>query len=108
MKLHADLSKRAYQDSQAIDWVSSPSAGVDRCMLERDDEQEPVERATTIVRFAPGSRFSGHVHGGGEEFLVLDGVFSDQTGDFPKGSYVRNPPGTGHAPGSEPGCTILV
>ena len=77
-------------------------------MLERDDEQEPVERATTIVRFAPGSRFSGHVHGGGEEFLVLDGVFSDQTGDFPKGSYVRNPPGTGHAPGSEPGCTILV
>lgn len=67
-----------------------------------------VARATTIVRFAPGSYFDAHEHGGGEEFLVLDGVFSDESGDFPAGSYVRNPIGTAHKPHTEKGCTILV
>jgi hypothetical protein len=65
-------------------------------------------RATSIVRYAPRSRFARHGHAGGEEFLVLDGTFQDETGDFPVGTYVRNPPGTGHTPGSEPGCTIFV
>jgi len=60
------------------------------------------------VRYAAGSRFAPHAHGGGEEFLVLDGVFQDEHGDFPAGSYLRNPPGTRHTPGSAPGCTIFV
>jgi len=60
------------------------------------------------VRYAPGSSFSPHVHTGGEEFLVLDGVFQDEHGDFPAGSYIRNPPESSHTPGSEPGCTIFV
>lgn len=67
-----------------------------------------VARATSIVRYAPGSRFSPHSHGGGEEFLVLDGVFQDEHGDFPEGFYIRNPPTTSHTPGSESGCTIFV
>ena len=65
-------------------------------------------RATTIVRYAPKSRFSAHVHGGGEEFIVLEGVFQDEHGDFPPGSYVRNPPTSSHRPGSRDGCTIFV
>jgi hypothetical protein len=60
------------------------------------------------VRYAPGSHFSRHGHPGGEEFLVLEGTFQDETGDFPAGTYVRNPPGTGHEPGTESGCTIFV
>ena len=67
-----------------------------------------VARATTIVRYAPASRFSPHTHGGGEEFLVLDGVFQDEHGDFPAGCYIRNPPTSRHTPGSELGCTIFV
>ncbi|MFT7594210.1 MAG: anti-sigma factor ChrR (cupin superfamily) [Paracoccaceae bacterium] len=67
-----------------------------------------VARATTIVRFAPGSAFSAHTHDGGEEYLVLDGVFQDETGDFPKGAYVRNPPTSRHTPASAAGATILV
>jgi ChrR-like protein with cupin domain len=67
-----------------------------------------VARATSIVRYAPGSHFSPHTHGGGEEFLVLEGVFQDEHGDFPAGSYVRNPPTSRHTPGSELGCTIFV
>jgi hypothetical protein len=75
-------------------------------MLDRIGEE--VARATSIVRYAPRSHFSPHTHGGGEEFLVLDGVFQDEHGDFPAGSYVRNPPTTRHTPGSEPGCVIFV
>jgi len=67
-----------------------------------------IARATTIVRFAKGSSFSAHTHGGGEEFIVLEGVFQDESGDFPAGSYVRNPPTSHHTPASEPGCTIFV
>ena len=69
---------------------------------------EEKARATSIVRYAPGSRFPRHVHPGGEEFLVLEGVFQDERGDYPAGSYVRNPPASAHAPGSAPGCTIFV
>jgi anti-sigma factor ChrR (cupin superfamily) len=106
MKLHADLSKRAVVFSEELPWRDSPLPGVQRRMLERDGEE--VARATSIVRYARGSSFSAHTHGGGEEFLVLDGVFSDEHGDFGPGSYVRNPPGSKHTPCSRPGCTIFV
>ena len=107
MKLNHDLNQRAFVNANQIDWLPSPLPGVERHMLERDGG-EVVKRATTVVRYAPSSAFSPHVHGGGEEFLVLEGVFSDETGDFPKGAYVRNPPGSKHQPSSEHGCTILV
>lgn len=106
MKLHADLSQPAIVPSADLDWVPSPSPGVDRRMLERDGGE--VARATSIVRYAPGSVFPSHTHGGGEEFLVLDGVFSDEHGDFPAGTYVRNPVGSSHAPRTAPGCTLFV
>ncbi len=106
MKLHADHQKRAVVDSNTIDWVPSPLPGVDRRMLDRDGEE--VARATSVVRYAPDSYFSAHTHGGGEEFLVLEGVFSDETGDFAEGMYVRNPIGSRHTPHSKPGGTILV
>ena len=106
MLLHDDLSMRVVVHAAQLDWVPSPAKGVDRRMLFRIGDEKA--RATSIVRYAPGSRFARHGHPGGEEFLVLDGVFQDETGDFPVGTYVRNPPGTGHAPGSAPGCTILV
>jgi anti-sigma factor ChrR (cupin superfamily) len=106
MKLHADLSRPAIVDSTSLDWVPSPSPGVERRMLERDGDE--VARATSIVRYAPGSEFPTHRHGGGEEYMVLEGVFSDEHGDFPAGTYVRNPVGSSHAPKTAPGCTIFV
>lgn len=106
MRLNADFSKRATAHFDETEWVASPSNGVMRKMLDRIGEE--VARATTIVRFAPGSSFARHTHDGGEEYLVLDGVFQDETGDFPKGYYVRNPPGSHHAPAALNGATILV
>jgi len=106
MRINADFTQRAVVAGDAYDWVPSPLPGVDRVMLDRVGDE--VARATSIVRYAKGSRFSEHLHGGGEEFLVLEGTFSDPNGDFPAGSYVRNPIGTRHAPWSEEGCTIFV
>ncbi|MEM1416610.1 MAG: cupin domain-containing protein [Myxococcota bacterium] len=106
MELNADFDRRAVVHGAELDWRPSPMPGVERRMLDRIGAE--VARATTIVRYAPGSAFSPHVHGGGEEFLVLEGVFSDEHGDFPAGSYVRNPPTSRHTPGSAPGTTILV
>lgn len=80
--------------------------GVERQMLDRIGGE--VARATSIVRYAPNSRFSEHTHGGGEELFVLDGVFSDDDSDYPAGSFVRSPIGSAHAPHSKPGCTMLV
>lgn len=106
MQLNADFARRVVVHSAQQDWVASPMAGVDRRMLDRLGDE--VARATTIVRYAPGSAFSPHIHTGGEEFLVLDGVFQDEHGDYPAGTYVRNPPTSQHRPGSAPGCTIFV
>ncbi len=106
MNLHADLTQRAVVHAAQQAWVASPMPGVERRMLHRVGEE--VAQATTIVRYAPGSRFSAHTHTGGEEFLVLDGVFQDEHGDYPAGTYIRNPPQTQHTPGAALGCTIFV
>ncbi len=106
MKINADLSQRAVADSERLDWVPSPMAGVERRMLERDGEE--VARVTSIVRYAPKSYFSPHTHSGGEEYLVLEGTFSDNHGDFPAGRYVRNPVGSSHKPHSDDGAVIWV
>lgn len=106
MLINADFSRRVVVRPGDVEWVASPTAGVERRMLDRVGGE--VARATSIVRYAPRSRFPAHVHGGGEELLVLEGVFSDETGDFPAGHYVRNPPGSAHAPRTEGGCTLFV
>lgn len=81
--------------------------GVERMMLDRIGDE--VARATSLVRYAPNSTFSPHVHGGGEEFFVLEGEFADEHRAYPVGTYVRNPIGTGHTPRiGEQGCVIFV
>jgi len=106
MHLNADFSRRAVMRFDEGEWVASPMPGVRRRMLDRIGDE--VARATSIVRFDPGSAFSPHTHDGGEEYLVLSGTFQDEDGDFPTGSYVRNPPTSSHTPAAAEGATILV
>ncbi len=106
MELNADLNQTAHLSGEDFVWPPSPLPGVERVMLDRVGDEVAV--ATSIVRYAPGSAFDPHQHALGEEFIVLEGVFSDEHGDFPAGSYVRNPPGTGHTPHSNEGCVIFV
>lgn len=106
MQVNSDFSRRVMVLPGDYQFVDSPLAGVSRMMLDRAGAE--VARATSIVRYAPGSGYSSHTHDGGEEILVLDGVFSDEHGDYPAGSYLRNPPCTSHQPFSKDGCTLLV
>lgn len=106
MNINAEFDKRVVVHSTEMPWVNSPMPGVSRRPLDRIGDE--VARATSIVRYAPGSHFSSHIHSGGEEFIVLEGVFQDESGDFPSGSYVRNPPQSSHTPRSDLGCVIFV
>lgn len=106
MNCNDDFSKRVLLHGDSLPWEASPMPGVDRRRLDRVVGDH--DRVTTIVRYAPNSRFSAHAHPGGEEFIVLDGVFEDEYGDWPPGSYVRNPPTSKHTPGSKSGCKIFV
>lgn len=106
MKINADTRLRASAMIDDLPWHRSPDGSVERRMLDRDGGE--VARATSVVRYPPGSQFPSHSHALGEEFLVLDGVFSDESGHYPVGTYVRNPPGSAHAPFSEQGCVIFV
>ena len=106
MKINADFEQRVVVHSAKMEWVDSPMPGVSRRPLDRVGGE--VARATSIVRYAPASKFSAHVHTGGEEFVVLEGVFQDEHGDYPAGSYIRNPPQSSHTPGSDAGCVIFV
>jgi len=105
-RINADFDKRVVLDTGALAWLPSPQPGVERRMLDRIGGE--VARATTIVRYVPGSIFPEHRHDLGEEFLVLDGVFGDEHGSYSKGTYVRNPPGSRHTPSVPEGCTIFV
>jgi anti-sigma factor ChrR (cupin superfamily) len=106
MNLNDDLTQRVVAYAAQAPWAPSPLPGVERRLLDRVGDE--VARATSVVRYAPGSHFDRHRHGGGEEILVLDGVFSDETGDHPAGTYLRNPPGSSHAPFSREGCVLFV
>ena len=106
MNLTDDFSLRIGARAADAVWTPSPLPGVERRMLDRVGDE--VARATSVVRYAPGSRFERHVHGGGEEILVLEGIFSDEAGEHPAGTYLRNPPGSAHAPFSRDGCLLFV
>lgn len=106
MQIHADLQQEALVEHSSLEWVDSPQPGVQRKMLERDGEE--VARATSLVKYDSNSYFPEHTHAAGEEFIVIDGTFSDESSDFPEGSYVRNPHGSSHKPFTKNGCEIFV
>jgi anti-sigma factor ChrR (cupin superfamily) len=105
--LNADLAARAVMHAADMDWQPSPSPSVWRKRFYRDGPAE-AGIVTSVVRYDAGSEFPTHHHPGGEEIFVLDGVFSDENGDYPAGTYLLNPDGTSHAPFSKDGCTLFV
>lgn len=104
--LNMNFEQAVVLDTNQLEWQPSPAQGVERKLLAREGKEHG--HATSIVRYAAGSSFQSHPHPLGEEILVLEGVFSDENGDYPQGTYLRNPPGSVHAPYSEKGCVLLV
>ena len=106
MHVNADFSRPVIVTPEDYLWVASRQEGVDRVMLDRLGAESG--RATSIVRYAPGSRFPGHAHPGGEEELVVSGTFADEEAQYPAGWYLRNPPGSSHRPVAPDGAEIFV
>ena len=104
--LNADFSRPAAMDTAAMDWQASPSPTVWRKRLDLVDGE--FSRVTSVVRYDAKSAFPAHGHPQGEEILVLEGVFSDEHGDYPAGTFLLNPSGFSHAPFSKDGCVIFV
>ena len=105
--LNGDLALRVAVDTQTMAWTPSPGGHVARKRVHRVGPPESGQ-VTSIVRYDPGATFPGHDHPGGEEILVLDGVFSDEHGDWPAGTYLLNPEGFHHSPFSKEGCVLWV
>ena len=105
--INGDLSKRATVDTNAMEWAPSPSGTVYRKRVHLVGPPESGQ-VTSIVRYEPDSSFPAHDHPDGEEILVLEGVFSDEHGDWPAGTYLLNPEGFRHAPFSKEGCVLFV
>jgi len=106
MDINADYSKRIVINHHDLPWIPSPASGVDRRMLDRTGDE--IAKATSIVRYQPGAHFPTHTHELGEEIFVLDGLFSDEIGDYPAGTFIMNPPGSSHSPHSKTGCILFV
>jgi hypothetical protein len=120
--VHADLRFVVRVETDRVPWQGSPAEGVLRKRLELRWQEDIAEGhrvhgpalegggplLTSLVQFLPGSEFPEHVHDGGEEILVLAGTFSDQFGHCGAGAYLRNPPGSRHAPWIREGCTLFV
>ena len=106
MRIHADLSQRVVLQHHDLPWTTSPVQGIERRMLDREGGE--VARATSVVRYAAGTQFTNHVHGAGEEIFVLEGQFSDEHGTYTAGTYLKNPPGSSHAPRTDDGCLLFV
>jgi anti-sigma factor ChrR (cupin superfamily) len=106
MNINSDYSKRVVINHHELPWVPSPEVGIERRMLDRIGGE--IAKASSIVRYLPHSSFPTHTHEFGEEILVLDGILSDEIGDYPAGTYIMNPPGSSHAPHSKTGCTLFV
>ena len=105
--MNGDMSRRASAATAAMDWTASPSGTVFRKRVHLVGPPE-AGQVTSIVRYTPNAAFPAHDHPDGEEILVLDGVFSDEHGDWPAGTYLLNPEGFRHTPFSTPGCTLFV
>lgn len=105
--INGDLSRRVHVSTSEMPWTASPSGTVWRKRVHLVGPAE-AGQVTSVVRYDPRSSFPAHDHPDGEEILVIDGVFSDEHGDWPAGTYLLNPEGFRHAPFSEPGCVLFV
>ncbi len=101
-----DYSKRLVINTSIRALESSGLPGVERIPLEREKPESGI--TTSVVRYEAGAKFSEHTHPRGEEIFVLEGELSDESGAYPAGTYIRNPPGSRHSPFSSTGCKLFV
>lgn len=102
--VYADLIAQAQAMRTDGDW-SYFRPGVTAHWLYDDGDGGP---SAVLLRYEPGARVTTHEHVGYEHMFVLEGDEFDEYGSYPAGSFVINPPGSRHSPGSVGGCVALL
>lgn len=105
--MHASTPAPRIVHADELPWVQSLTASVWRKRFEHSGPSE-AGQVTSLVRYDEGSVFPLHPHPDGEQILVLEGVFSDEHGDYPAGTFLLHPEGFSHAPFSRKGCLLFV
>lgn len=103
--MNANPNLRALVDTQLQPWLASAD-GEGAC--KPLDRQADGAGTTSLLQVPPGAVFAPPGGALGEEILVLDGVFEDEFGRYPAGSWLRSPHLSRHQPFSREGCTIFV
>jgi len=100
--LGSDQVDREVVDTKTAPWYQGMVPGLHVMPLMKQGG------GSTLVQWAPQTYFNPHRHYGGEEIFVVDGVFEDENGRYPSGSWIRSPHMSLHKPFSKEGCTIFV
>jgi anti-sigma factor ChrR (cupin superfamily) len=67
-----------------------------------------ADPTVALLKYEPGSAVPRHRHAGLESIMVLDGVQSDESGDYAAGTFVLNEAGSEHSVWSKNGCVVLI
>ena len=103
MKPHADLSKRVVVNTNEGDWIADEIEG-----LFRKPSHAYGDEQVCLTKMDPGCTVPSHEHASVQEILVLEGTLEDEDGVYPKGTWLRFPAGSHHAPKSDEGCLLWI
>lgn len=106
VKLHqfkADDQRQFAIDTRNSQFEETPQHGVERLVLHRFGPEE-----VALMRLGPKTQLPVDRGVVGEEVFVLEGSVSDQSGTYPKGTWLRSPAGTPRQYISEEGCLLYV
>ena len=106
MNINEDILKKAAVHARTSSWKVDKRRKCEVLYLDLLDKVKPV--ATMIVRMPPSTAWRPETLSGGKEVYVLEGTFQDERGAYPKGSYMRFPPGTRQQGFSDTGCLLFV
>ena len=79
--------------------------GIEVYWLIKGDASDP---SVAVLKYEPGSAVPRHRHAGLETIVILDGVQSDESGDYAAGTAVLNEIGSEHSVWSKEGCVVLI
>jgi len=104
--LNMDFSQGACLRPDDLEWLSGSIDGASYAYLERDNGGS--SHASYFLRLTAGASFSLQSNVRGVELFVLEGTFSDTAGDYPAGTYIRNPLGIIDNFLTQEGCKLFI
>ena len=92
-QFEADDDAQFVVDTKTREWSAGVSPGLQVMSLHQFKHEH-----VALVKWAPHTQFSEHKHWGGEEIFVIEGMFFDEHGEYPAGTWIRNPHQSTHEP----------